>query len=527
MSLKETLEILKTAEGLPLQYFWGTCSPSGALQFVSKEATPFFKNTQGPMDHINDMLSDREEQNDVLLPLTGDDTMGWISRVLLGDDLLPFMILYLREGDRVSFLALRLSLHNWDYILDVLGKFHLYNRFSMDMILTLSPEGVIQNINLNGLQILGVRHDELLGMNFDDFLLSPSDTGKILNQLERTHSIPEMEICLRARKGEQIGLAFICGIYSEENKLLKVLLFIRNITDRVEMMSQYMRSSMELTLANEEIKRAQSTLVNQEKMASVGQLAAGLAHEINNPLGYITNNIKVMEEYFENLSSYQEKLEQMLKESRSDVLQEIREEHEIDYIKEDFLNMTREIHQGIHRIEGLMQSLKVFSQKEKQPSRDMHDINQALDSIVDLCYNEYKYILEVEKDYGDIPDVYCHLMSLNQALFNLFMNSVDAVEAQEKDKPGHIQLRTYNDKEWVCISFQDDGGGIPDDILSRIREPFFTTKKVGKGSGLGLSIACEIIEQQHQGKLEIRNVEEGTLVIIKLPAIQEIEGEDI
>jgi len=521
------MEILKSAEGLPLQYFWGSCSPSGILQYISKEASPFFRNRQGPMKKIEDMLSPREKQADALLPMTGDDTMGWIPRVLLGEDPLPFMILYLKEGERVSFLALRLSLHNWDYILDVLGKFHLYNRFSMDLILTLSPDGLIQNVNLNGQKILGYSHGALLGMNFDSFLLSPSDTGRILAQLDRSHSIPEMEVCLRGQKGEQIGLAFICGIYSEENHLLKVLLFIRNITDRVEMMSQYMRSSMELTLANEEIKRAQTTLVSQEKMASVGQLAAGLAHEINNPLGYITNNIKVMNEYFSSLSAYQDELENRLKKHLSpEELEKLQQQYEIDYIKEDFLNMTKEIHEGIERIEGLMQSLKVFSQKEKEPSRDYHDLNRALESIVDLCYNEYKYILEVEKDFGEIPQVYCHLMSLNQALFNLFMNAVDAVENQSKDQPGLIKVRSYAEEDWVCLSFLDDGGGIPEENLSRIREPFFTTRKIGKGTGLGLSIACEIIEKQHQGILEIRNAGEGTLVTIKLPLIQDFEGED-
>jgi len=530
MSINETLQFLMESQGNPLYYFWGHYNPGGEIYYLSKEASDYISGSSKAVKKLEDLFYQPGHipLKELLHP-PEDGQLQWMPMVKLGPEGHPFILIYLKENESsFLFFAVLFSTSNLEYLLDVFGKFYNFDHFSQDFIITVSPGGIIQGINKNALRSLGFSKEELLGHSIEKILISPADLEEIIKRMEREHTINNLEICLRGRLGNPIGLAFIYGVRDLHGNLSKAMVFIRNITEQVETLSQYMRTSIELSQANDELKEAQTTLVNQEKMASIGLLAAGLAHEINNPLGYISNNMRVMEEYVHSYNLFIEDCAEKFldTEEKRKVFDEIKEKHEIQYMKEDFSGLTSEINEGIQRISKLMDSLKVFSQKEKSSLSDYHDIGQALDSLIDLTYNEYKYDLEIRKEFREIPLAYCHLMSVNQALFNVFMNAVEAVKGQDREEMGWISISTYVAEDMVCIRFHDNGGGIPDTVLNRVKEPFFTTKKVGKGTGLGLSIAHEIIVEKHGGMLEIQNLQEGTEVILGLPLIHDFEGEN-
>jgi two-component system NtrC family sensor kinase len=272
-----------------------------------------------------------------------------------------------------------------------------------------------------------------------------------------------------------------------------------------------------LQLEIDDRKRLESQLVQSEKLASIGQLAAGVAHEINNPIGYIFSNFGTLEEYladlFRVLSAY-EAVEQGL--AAADALREMRARLQIEFLKEDVPQLMRESKEGIVRVRRIVQDLKDFSRVDSEQEWQLADLHRGIDSTLNIVASEVRYRADVVKEYGQIAEVECVPSQLNQVVMNLVVNAAHAVGPER----GRIVIRTGSEGEQVWIEVSDTGCGIAAENLTRIFDPFFTTKPVGQGTGLGLSLSYGIV-QKHQGRIEVRSVVgEGTTFRVTLPVRQ-------
>jgi signal transduction histidine kinase len=259
--------------------------------------------------------------------------------------------------------------------------------------------------------------------------------------------------------------------------------------------------------------------VQSEKLASIGQLAAGVAHEINNPMGYIFSNFGTLEHYldqlFEMLVAYENAEPAVSAPDVATRLRNLREQLELDFLKEDIPVLMRESKQGIGRVRQIVQDLKDFSRVDSTQDFQWANIHQGIDSTLNVVASEIKYKADVIKEYGELPDVECLPSQINQVIMNLVVNAAHAMGEER----GRITIRTgvevEADQVWVEVA--DSGSGIPADTLKRIFEPFFTTKPVGKGTGLGLYLSYGIV-QKHQGRIEVESVVgQGTKFRVTLP----------
>ncbi len=268
----------------------------------------------------------------------------------------------------------------------------------------------------------------------------------------------------------------------------------------------------------------QSQILQSEKLASIGQLAAGVAHEINNPTGFINSNLNTLGEYQKDLTElievYQE-MEKIVKEEYSgkgggimellEKIQCVKEKIDLDFILTDLSNVVEESKEGTERIKKIVTDLKDFSHVDQCESKYVN-INNCLESTLNMVWNELKYKATVLKEYGDIPEIKCFPQQLNQVFMNLLINASQAIEEK-----GEITIYTGNFNGQVEINISDTGKGIAKEVLPRIYDPFFTTKPVGKGTGLGLNIAYGIIQKHHGTIAAESKVGTGTTFTIKIP----------
>ena len=280
-----------------------------------------------------------------------------------------------------------------------------------------------------------------------------------------------------------------------------------------------------LVAANLELKNIQSQVIQQEKMASIGQLAAGVAHEINNPMGFILSNLESMQKYSDRLSQYIAAQEDAIRQlaqaagidsqkfdtaSLLDQLQTTKSTLKIDHILQDTVALLAETREGAERVKNIVKDLKGFARFEREII--LADINRGIESTINIIWNEIKYKAKLTKDLGEIPLIKCNIGQLNQVFMNLILNAAQAIEAG-----GEIHVKTWADLEHVFVSIADNGCGIPAASLSRIFEPFFTTKEIGKGTGLGLSVSYDIVHK-HGGDIAVTSEPgQGTTFILKIP----------
>jgi signal transduction histidine kinase len=283
------------------------------------------------------------------------------------------------------------------------------------------------------------------------------------------------------------------------------------------------RTNEELVGLNRQLLQTQDQLRQSEKLASIGQLAAGVAHEINNPVGYVFSNLGTLERYlsdlFRMLDAYENAESQLAATPMGAQLAGLRAEIELDYLKEDLPALLAQSREGISRVRKIVQDLKDFSHVDARREWEWAHLHQGIDSTLNIVHNEIKYRADVVRAYGTLPEIECLPSELNQVFMNLLVNAAHAVDTPR----GTITIRTGTLAEGaaegpgVWLEFADDGGGIPPEHVRRIFDPFFTTKPVGKGTGLGLSLSYGIVKK-HGGTLTVAStVGQGTCFRITLP----------
>ncbi len=269
-----------------------------------------------------------------------------------------------------------------------------------------------------------------------------------------------------------------------------------------------------LAVLVKELESAQNQLLQSERMASIGQLAAGVAHEINNPVGFVNSNLGSLEHYVTNLlrllSAY-EQTESALPESAAQHIHQVKQDIDFEFMCDDIKALLTESLDGLKRVTSIVQDLKNFSHVDES-ERQLADIEAGLESTLRVVWNELKYKAEVVREFAGVPKIMCYPFQLNQVFMNLFVNASHAIETK-----GKITVRTGCDDRQIWIEVQDTGKGIQPEHLPRIFDPFFTTKPIGKGTGLGLSLSYGIVKK-HDGRIEVKSEPgHGAIFTVFLP----------
>ena len=264
---------------------------------------------------------------------------------------------------------------------------------------------------------------------------------------------------------------------------------------------------------------AQEQLLQSEKMASIGQLAAGVAHEINNPIGYVHSNLGTLQEYVGSMlaliEAYAAALQSDDPAADRDAIRQLRERLDVEFMIGDLPQLLSESREGIERVTKIVQDLKDFSHVGRDEPMRPSDIERGLESTLNIVWNDLKYKVRIEKHYSPLPPVECHPSEINQVLMNLLINAGQSIAER-----GTIVLATGTEDGEVWINISDSGCGIPEESLQRIFDPFYTTKPIGRGTGLGLSICYSIIAKHH-GRIEVSSrVGTGTIFRVVLPITQ-------
>jgi signal transduction histidine kinase len=280
----------------------------------------------------------------------------------------------------------------------------------------------------------------------------------------------------------------------------------------------------ELNALNNKLSEVKEHLIHSEKLASIGQLAAGIAHEINNPIGYIFSNFGTLENYlaqlFEMLALYESAESAVQPAEAAKKLQLKREELDVNFLKEDIPVLMRESKEGIVRVRKIVQDLKDFSHVDATTDWQFANLNQGIESTLNVIHNEVKYKADLVKDLANLPAVQCLPSQLNQVVMNLVVNAAHAIGPER----GTITVRTGSDTEHAWIQVIDTGSGIKSEVLPRIFDPFYTTKSIGKGTGLGLSLSYGIV-QKHHGTIDVETeLGKGTTFTVTLPLQQPVSS---
>lgn len=280
-------------------------------------------------------------------------------------------------------------------------------------------------------------------------------------------------------------------------------------------------ANQSLLEAFNKLKDQKAQILHQEKLASIGQLSAGVAHEINNPLAYIKSNLNSLESYVGDISAifsiYEETIQKISKnnENREEYiasLDAVKKERDLAFILQDIVDLVGDCVDGANKVHEIVKGLKSFSRRDEEDEPVCVDVNQCLENTIKLIWNEIKYKANLEKDLGDIPCVMGRPGNLSQVFLNLIVNASHAIE-----ESGTIAIKSSVIGKAVVIEIADNGSGMDSDTMTKIFDPFFTTKKQGEGTGLGLSISHGIIKK-HGGEILVDSVQgEGTVFSIYLP----------
>lgn len=347
---------------------------------------------------------------------------------------------------------------------------------------------------------------------------------RYLKDKKETHNIPIIFISalnnnVDEAKGLELGAVdYISKPFSPNIVRKRISTHLELKHHRDSLQNQVTDKTQQLTAAYDDLKNIYDQMVQQEKMASLGQLAAGVAHEINNPTGFVSSNLATLEKYVSRLNEWIMFIEPVLQSiDDTEITEKLFEKKralKLNYIADDISDLITESKDGIDRITSIVRNLKSFSRVKDDDFKSI-DLHECLDSALNISWHEIKYKAVIKKEYVNVPPISVLPQQLGQVFVNVLVNAAQAIEEQ-----GTITITTRLEGEWAVVKIHDTGSGISTDKIEQIFKPFFTTKDVGKGTGLGLSVCADII-QKHQGSITAESVpNHGTCFTIKLPMLK-------
>lgn len=379
-------------------------------------------------------------------------------------------------------------------------------------------------------RLLGVTHDELLAMSFWEIV--PEAEQELWRRrgqarLRGGEEPSVYEYVLVARDGTEHCCQCHAALIDYDGQPA-VLLTATDISDlkRTEQALHRAHDELEVRVSQRtaELARTQAQLLQSDKLASIGQLAAGVAHEINNPIGYVQSNLATLARYLEDVfrafDSYA-KIEQRCaaQPELARELNAVRDSADLEFLAEDIPQLLKESAEGINRVRKIVADLKDFSRSDASTDWEWADLHACLESTLNIAHNELKYCAQVKREYGQLPPVRCLPSQLNQVFLNLLVNAGHAIE----QPPGTITIRTGCRDQQAWIEIGDTGKGMSAETQAKIFDPFFTTKPIGQGTGLGLSLAYGVIEKHH-GRIEVEStLGVGSVFRVVIPVEQEAE----
>ncbi|OGO77890.1 MAG: hypothetical protein A2Y23_04005 [Clostridiales bacterium GWB2_37_7] len=297
-----------------------------------------------------------------------------------------------------------------------------------------------------------------------------------------------------------------------------------------ELLKSTTNQNIQLTELANQLKETQFHLINKEKFAAIGELAAGVAHEINNPMGYVSSNLETLKKCTTNLNSiltkYRELSQHITKQEKSSSelivmsqdIAELEKSLHIEFIVGDIDSLIEESREGIGRVTRIVQSLSRFARTGLEEEFTFNDINEIVEEALLVIRHEAVDVAEIDLDFGSLPNIMCNRSQIGRVVMNILINAIGSIRSQNRSENGNIRVKTYSEENDVIIEIGDDGPGIDSSIINRIFNPFFTTKDVGQGTGLGLSISHDIIVNKHKGQILVDSENDaGTIFSIKLP----------
>ncbi|MBD2502622.1 PAS domain-containing sensor histidine kinase [Anabaena azotica] len=337
------------------------------------------------------------------------------------------------------------------------------------------------------------------------------------------------EECLTFYNQEFWSLTKINPLKNSDGKIYRMVGTALDITKRKQAEIKLQQQAEDLENTLRKLQRTQTQLIHSEKMSSIGNMVAGIAHEINNPVNFIHGNLIPACEYAQDLLRLVE-LYQLHFPYPPEEIQELIIDIDLDFLKEDLVKLLQSMQVGTERIREIVLSLRNFSRLDEAEFKQV-DIHEGIDSTIMILHNRLKAKSDhpeivVIKDYGDLPKIDCYPGQLNQVFMNLLSNAIDALEESVSrgrllGNTPKISIRSEVVNNWVRITIADNGVGIPQEILTKLFDPFFTTKSVGKGTGLGLSISYQIVVDRHNGKLSCNStLGQGAEFVIEIPIYQ-------
>jgi two-component system, NtrC family, sensor kinase len=395
----------------------------------------------------------------------------------------------------------------------------------LDLFITSAPIGVaytafgkIQRVNAAMADMFGYAEGEMTGFPGRKIYRSDEEYAALGLRASRKLSIGEPlhhEMWLRHADGHSIWVQIDAHVANPDDTSQGTWWMMQDRTEIRAAQEQLQARFEELRAINQQLEEAQNQLLQQDKMASIGQLAAGVAHEINNPVGFVSSNLNTMRQYVNGLlslsSAYEVALASPGDAAAAKALDEQRESVEIEYLREDLPVLLDECADGLGRVKKIVQDLKDFSRVD-QANWQEADLNVGLESTLNVVRHEVKYKAEVEKHLAPLPPVVCLAAQLNQVFMNLIVNATHAIPER-----GTITLSSGTHENWAWVQVEDTGCGMSEEVKRRIFEPFYTTKDVGKGTGLGLSLSFSIV-QKHGGIIRVKSVPgQGSAFRVWLP----------
>ncbi|MCX7023924.1 MAG: ATP-binding protein [Spirochaetes bacterium] len=386
---------------------------------------------------------------------------------------------------------------------------------SRDMVYTSDANDIVTSLNAAGLVLSGKPGKAaVVGQPFSRLVLNPSDRALFLRKIRKEGFVDDYEFIMARPDDKPVFcLENANAVRDAEGRIAEIQGIIKDISERIRSEREFWKSNLELAEANLKLQRTQVVLVQKERLASIGQLAAGIAHEINNPLGFLKSNHTMLEKYFRSMKKRWHEGT-----AGSGTMPAAIDRGGIDRLFSEIDGVFAESDEGFVRIMGIVANLKSFSREDRSGEFEHYDLNGGIESTLSVAWNEIKYVAEVRKELGELPPLRAKGGEINQVILNILVNAAQAIEGQKRPGKGMITIRTAAKADRVILEIGDDGPGIPEAIRNRIFDPFFTTKEPGKGTGLGLSISYDIIVARHKGNLNVADAPGGgTLFTIELP----------